>query len=150
MSAIVYKLIPQDPFFELPEELVVPFKQKMKTINDDNRLEITERVQFIDAGEEFHGICCPFCDAALDPLWWHQKMAAFYARTQGFYDLTVTTPCCEKSTSLNELVYDWPQGFASVSVQTTHEASLPILKEAALELTGVPWRWVKARYEVFD
>jgi hypothetical protein len=34
-----------------------------------------------------------------------------------FKDLTVTVPCCGAKTSLNELMYVWPAGFALFSIE---------------------------------
>jgi hypothetical protein len=33
-----------------------------------------------------------------------------------FRQLAVTTPCCGTATTLNDLNYDWPSGFASAAL----------------------------------
>ncbi len=146
MSDLVYKLIPQDPFLELTEAQTAQLQQAVAEAAPDATFTETERVQFVDAGAEFHTIHCPFCNSELAPMWWHKEMERIYARAQGFYDLSVTTPCCEQKTTLNDLVYDWPQGFASLVVTTASETAVAALQQATEMISGTPWRLIKARY----
>lgn len=146
MADLIYKLIPQEPFLELTEQQTAQLQQAVAEQDPQAVFVETERVQFVDAGAEFHEIRCPFCDSEIAPMWWHKEMEQIYARTQGFYDLTVTTPCCDQKTSLNELVYDWPQGFSSILVTTENQAAVTPLQQAAEKISGRSWRVIKARY----
>lgn len=56
-------------------------------------------------------IVCPACGTVLDDQWWMKVVDRAYNNGK-FTDLTVSTPCCDTLCSLNELVYDWPMGFA--------------------------------------
>lgn len=46
--------------------------------------------------------------------WWSEQMAQ--AGEASFTNLAVTTPCCATRTSLNDLTYDWPDGFAQAEL----------------------------------
>lgn len=37
-----------------------------------------------------------------------------------FCTLVATVPCCCKETSLNDLVYDWPMGFAKFAIEVVY------------------------------
>ncbi|KUJ35856.1 hypothetical protein ADL25_35140 [Streptomyces sp. NRRL F-5122] len=39
---------------------------------------------------------------------------------EGFSTLLVAVPCCEVQTSLNDLVYDWPMGFARFRIEVLY------------------------------
>lgn len=66
-------------------------------------------VRFVDQGGNFEGVFCPHCDADLTE-WWSTAMDR--AAEAEFSDLSVTVPCCDTATTLNDLRYDWPAGFA--------------------------------------
>jgi hypothetical protein len=51
----------------------------------------------------------------IDPVWWQNAMDN--ANENGFKNLMVEMPCCGKETSLNNLKYQWPSGFAQFSIE---------------------------------
>jgi hypothetical protein len=73
--------------------------------------EVRERVEFVPAMGNFETVSCPACGTVLDDDWWTRAMDATYGE-RGFADLRVTVPCCGAATSLNDLTYHFPQGFA--------------------------------------
>jgi hypothetical protein len=73
--------------------------------------EVREHVEFVPAMGNFETVSCPGCGILLDNDWWVQAMDAAYSE-RGFADLTVTLPCCGAASSLNDLHYYFPQGFA--------------------------------------
>lgn len=87
------------------------------------------RVEFVNCGENFESIGCPACGAMLDGEWWKERMSAVYDRTGGFGALDVITPCCGYATTLNDLDYNFPQGFASWWI-SVHYASRDWLDDA--------------------
>jgi hypothetical protein len=107
---------------------------------------ITEEVEFFDAGENLDRVKCPFCATEISE-WWADAMDA--AADVGFADLGVVTPCCGKPTSLNDLVYEMPQGFARFSISVT-EPDITELSTDALrrigEALGHPVRAIWQRY----
>jgi hypothetical protein len=85
----------------------------------DDQLQVvrTAGIELIDAGENFEAIRCPQCGRDLDMSWWHGEMDRQYSRDNGFELQPITVPCCGGTTGLNDLVYEWPQGFARWSAR---------------------------------
>ena len=107
---------------------------------------LTEHVEFVDQGEYFEGVDCPACGTALG-AWWPEAMGR--AHRARFADLAVTTPCCGSATSLHELRYVWPAGFARFVLEARNPGvtDLPAPALAELEqLVGSPLRVIRARY----
>ncbi len=82
---------------------------------DEISYTITADVRFIDQGQNWKRVLCPVCRAELDKWWWQQAVDAAYRA--GFSNLSVKTPCCGAASSLNELQYEWPAGFAQAIVE---------------------------------
>lgn len=74
-------------------------------------MEVREHVEFVPCMGNFESVSCPVCGTMLDDGWWLRAMDAAYGE-RGFVDLRVTMPCCGAATSLNDLNYHFPQGFA--------------------------------------
>ena len=95
---------------------------------------------FIDCGENLEEIKCPVCGETLDFGWWGD--AVDKASETSFTDLTITTPCCHENSSLNDLKYNFPCGFACTEIDMfnpTSELDDDCLK-ALQELIGEPIR----------
>jgi hypothetical protein len=104
-------------------------------------------IGFVDQGEWFEGISCPRCGAAIDTSWWEDRMDA--AAETGFADLSVSTECCGFATSLNDLVYRQPAGFARFVIEVREldetyadDAAIAVLEQIA----GRRLRQIAARY----
>lgn len=69
-------------------------------------------VEFIDAGANFGSIRCPLCREELAMNWWDGHMSGQYSADHGFRLKPINAPCCGAMTTLNELAYEWPLGFA--------------------------------------
>ncbi|OBB32470.1 hypothetical protein A5792_01855 [Mycolicibacterium peregrinum] len=106
------------------------------------------RVVLEDAGECIETIGCPACGTlvgenpkAMD--WWVAQLDRVWTDSGGFWPLDVTMPCCGVQTSLDDLVYDAPQGFASWSVAARNPVYA--MGEEMLALVGAalghPVRW---------
>ncbi len=71
------------------------------------------------------------------------------AHETAFGALGVTTPCCTSQTTLNDLVYDWPAGFARFVLEARNPGVAGLLSpadQAILEAAlGCPVRQVLAR-----
>ena len=79
--------------------------------------------------------------------WWTEQMGL--AGESSFRDLGLITPCCGNKTSLNDLGYEWPAGFAQAELSVLNpqrgwldEAELA---RVASEL-GYPLKQVMAHY----
>jgi len=75
-----------------------------------------DEVEFFDCGENFESAKCPHCGADVTE-WWPEAMDR--AGELSFGDLSTTMPCCGRPASLNDLVYDMPQGFAQFAISVT-------------------------------
>jgi hypothetical protein len=88
-------------------------------------VEYEEGVTFFDAGANTESINCPLCGSDLED-WWGEAMN--HAAASHFEDLAIVTPCCHRSTSLNDLRYLWPAAFGT--------CALTIVNPGATSLTA--------------
>lgn len=88
-------------------------------------VEIEERryegVGFESAGAGMESVSCPECgiELARNPGnmdWLVAELDRIWTPECGYWPLDTTTPCCGSPSSLNDLAYDPPQGFASWSL----------------------------------
>jgi hypothetical protein len=140
------QIIPTDPMF-VPDEsgtraitamvnTLVPHAERVDVIDE-------AKVVFVDAGSNFESVGCGSCGAVLDLDWWSEQMNS--AHEHEFSDLATTTPCCGQSTTLNDLDYDWPQGFARwrIEVRSPGVGRLSAETEQALsDALGHPVRLI--------
>ncbi|MBO9553179.1 hypothetical protein [Cellulomonas sp.] len=109
--------------------------------------EVYGMVTFIDQGANLERIGCPACHAELDLEWWSEQMAR--RDEHDFVTLDVEAPCCGAATTLDDLVYDWPAGFASVELSVLNPdrswLSADELNTVAAAV-GHPLRQVMAHY----
>ena len=120
MSENVLSVIGDDPHWTPPplttEQATSSFRQFLPDAGDV-AAETFGGVQFVDQGANFETVACPSCAATLDQAWWAAHMdAAYSAESASFGDLAVLMPCCGVQTSLNDLTYSWPAGFASFAL----------------------------------
>jgi len=94
----------------------------------DVSANVSDAIQFIDSGGNFGSVFCPRCGAiANGPAgWWNTAMSAAGDWQRGFVDLSVTTPCCATQTSLNDLDYSWPCGFARFTLSVMNPGQLDL------------------------
>ncbi len=111
------KIIPVDPYFEPTKEqqkaainyLVAKYK------NSEIRSILTSQVEFIDQGENFDSVFCNHCGQTIEVEFWQEAMDNSYQHS--FSDLTIQTPCCHKSSNLNDLNYEMPAGFSKYQLK---------------------------------
>lgn len=84
---------------------------------------VTNEVMLVDNGENFERVSCPYCLWELDEDTWAGMMDAACVRNS-FPNLTTTTPCCGATTSLNDLLYEWPLGFARFVLEAENPNSM--------------------------
>ncbi len=117
MSDTYLRIIPNDPRCvpsALARERALGVLQRAVPLADDIAGQVTPEVRFVDCGDNFETVRCPYCGADVGE-WW--SVAMEMGHEQHFRDLRATTPCCGRHTSLNELVYSWPAGFARYSLE---------------------------------
>ncbi|MDO8330669.1 MAG: hypothetical protein Q7T36_09375 [Fluviicoccus sp.] len=81
---------------------------------DEIEIKVSERVVFFNCGSNFGRICCPSCGADIPFEWWQDRMDEDYE--DGFKVAAYTAPCCGKESTLNDLDYEWPQGFGRFAI----------------------------------
>jgi hypothetical protein len=149
MSTHLLRLIPTDPHWTPEPERIDRARAVLGAFFPARAVEAQTypSVIFIDQGENFEEVRCPGCRTALDVDWWGERMNR--AATHGFADLAVRCPSCALDTTLNDLDYRLPAGFARFEL-TVREPLRPGLAAAELaELTqalGHPLRPVLTRY----
>ncbi|UPT61439.1 MAG: hypothetical protein M0D54_13515 [Hyphomonadaceae bacterium JAD_PAG50586_4] len=93
---------------------------------DEVRAVFHDKIEFHDCGSNWCGVKCPQCSEDIEE-WWGDATGDAYE--SGFADLCVTMPCCEHSTTLNDLNYVWPAGFARFVL----EAKNPNIRQTTAE-----------------
>ena len=108
---------------------------------------VSDTVEFVDPGGNFERVLCPACNTEIT-RWWVGAMEAAYESR--FENLMITLPCCGTSSSLNDLQYDWPAGFARFVLEVRNAnigGILPANEVAELEaLLGCAVKQVLAHY----
>ncbi len=135
MSDHFLVVIPADPETRLPrtaESLRTALADLTGT--SESRIKDYGKLQFIDAGENHERIACPRCDHTFTTPEWHAWMDADWHGEEGFHLHQHETPCCGASMTVNDLVYEWPQGFARWFVSARNPGRGPLTKR---ELTGL-------------
>jgi hypothetical protein len=113
MSDFWMRVIPTVPGWLPSEDAAEVARQRMVELCPGARAVSAmthDSVEFIDQGANLLAVRCPVCGSELDGDWWGAAMGE--AAEGEFTDLAVTAPCCGTATSLNDLAYDWPAGFA--------------------------------------
>ncbi len=113
MSDNILKLIPTTPHYKPGATAIQKACDLLSSYFSEAgeiSYSLTEEVCFIDQGENWERVLCPACGIELDTAWWQQAMDTAYQT--GFTDLSVNLPCCGVVSSLNDLRYELPAGFA--------------------------------------
>ncbi len=121
MSDNVLSVIPTDPRWQpepaLAERARVIVEELLPEPGGISEVKLTwhEHVAVVDCGANLQRITCPRCAAEIGTSWWGDLLEDRYET--GFDDLTADLPCCGRTASLTDLVYDWPCGFARFEVE---------------------------------
>ncbi|HEY6504628.1 MAG TPA: hypothetical protein VIZ28_11685 [Chitinophagaceae bacterium] len=148
MSSSFLRLISTDPLFIPTEVAQKNAKVFLSRRYNDNQIEIisNENVELIDQGSNFESVSCNLCGKVLDIEDWQNAIDVAY-QTQ-FANLIFTTSCCKKDTSLNDLTYEQPAGFAKHVTSIAHpqqELTKDEL-EALQSILGTQLRIIWAHY----
>jgi hypothetical protein len=118
MSDSYIVIIPDAPNFVPSEDAqrkAVELFQKIDPKAWEIKPEVSETIRFIDCGENFERILCPKCKHELDLDWWQSWMGE--EAEENFPLRAKSVPCCGQMLGLDELVYEWPQGFARFTLE---------------------------------
>jgi hypothetical protein len=149
MSDALLRIIPADPMF-VPSDVAchsASMRLREALGGIEVSVRITDEIAFVDAGANFESIACPLCDSELDQDWWGEAVGE--AAERDFEALTVTVPCCGRQTSLNDLRYEVPQGFARCIIEATNpdvDALPQRLVDELAAILGCKLRLIWAHY----
>ncbi|WP_326632753.1 MULTISPECIES: hypothetical protein [unclassified Streptomyces] len=124
MSDNYLTVIPTDPYWRPSKDAADRAAAVLSGMlpDDDARHGLEAKwhdsVEVVFCGANLEKISCPRCRAESTPGWWGEAVSERY--NEGFSTLMVTVPCCDAETSLNELVYDWPMGFAQFRIEVLY------------------------------
>jgi len=147
MSTCVLRFIPEEPTFVPAEEAVKQAREQLgRAAGKPAVARVTEGLAFVDPGENLEAVGCPACGSGLELAWWQERMQG--ASSGGFSELQVAVPCCGAETSLHDLDYTAPAGFARFVLEVEDPAVDPEAVEGdELEGTlGCFLRRIVARY----
>ena len=148
MSDYFIRFIPENIETKLNEH-EIKLIEKLNWDGNNPKFIFSERIQLADAGQNFEIVKCQFCKANL-MKWWGNAMNSAYSDERGFVKLDVTTPCCNKTTSLHNLEYNFPQGFYKTMIEVMPETSSNIMSNeianSLLAITQKNWRIIHAHY----
>lgn len=124
MPTTVLRYIPEDPL-HMPGAAAIETARAMlqDALDAPAVATVTESLTFVDPGENLDTIRCPACGDEVDMGFWHQQMTR--AGAGGFADLTLSMPCCGVETSLHDLDYDMPAGFALLVLEVQEPKADP-------------------------
>jgi hypothetical protein len=112
MSLNLLRLIPTEPSWVPDPNDVDESKRLLAKMFPESTIDAVshDQVIFIDQGGNFEEVRCPNDGSVIDTSWWGDRMDE--AAAGDFADLTISAPCCNFATTLNDLDYRLPAGFA--------------------------------------
>lgn len=151
MSTECLYVIPASPKFvptaDVRELALEAFKGMMPGAESVD-VVVHSDISFIDSGVQLEQVSCNLCGSELDQIWWGDAMNAAYKTA--FSDLRIQLPCCDVTSTLNDLHYRMPSGFARFLLKAQGKrvgAQLPVDKMRGLEtILNTPLKQVWAQY----
>ena len=123
MSDYIIKIIPVNPYAHIASQNVQQAVDFLKRSFEDVSAVTYVTPVFVDCGENLEKIICSSCGAEMDFDWWQESMSAACAKD--FVSLELETPCCHKVSSLNDLEYYFPCGFACIEIDIFNPVTEP-------------------------
>jgi hypothetical protein len=138
-------LIPEDPRFVPSEERSSRALDRFRKVapeSDNIEIKKTPDPTFYDCGANSDSVFCPRCTTKIEIAWWQERMNEDFEKP-GFRLATYLTPCCGEECTLNDLNYDWHQGFACFGIEAMNprigEVESGLIKEFE-DILGTPLR----------
>ena len=148
MSTSALKIISTDPSYIPLKTQLDNAKKFLSKIYKAEKTEYitTETIEFVDQGENFVSVSCNLCGREINMESWQVEMDKAYKKQ--FSDLVFITPCCHKKTSLNDLHYKSPAGFAKffISIMDPQNGLTEMEIKQLQDVLGTKLRIVWARY----
>ncbi|MCL6604577.1 MAG: hypothetical protein K6T94_17065 [Paenibacillus sp.] len=145
MSSYIVKVIPNHvksiPLIKERNEL----KNQLRMVTSNKELidHLYDEVTFIDSGSNFEGIKCNHCLKVIETEWWSDQMEI--CSLNNFNDISITTPCCNSTVSLNQLEYIWPVGFARYVIEIMNPNEDEVIEIEKL-IKNKSYKLIRAHY----
>ena len=147
MSDDILKIIPATPDFAPKASAISGAESYLRELGFTlDATAMTSEIEFVDCGGNLERISCPFCGAVLATESWQDAMNRSYETR--FADRNLKLPCCKRNSKLEDLIYDWPMGFAKFVLHLRNPVDLwgpGILTHLEL-LLDTPLREIWAHY----
>jgi hypothetical protein len=107
-------VIPDLPNFvpnQINQSKGISYFRSIAPLETDIKTLVNNQIHFIDCGENFENIKCPFCSTNISIETWQSWMGMDFDG-KGFILNWHKMPCCAANLTLHELNYSFPQGFA--------------------------------------
>ena len=150
MSDTFLRLIPVLPDFVPSREAAEAATAKLKEFAPDaSQIEAQwpTEIQFVDQGGNFERLLCPHCGSDVTDHFSDWMEAAYQSK---FEKREVSLPCCRKGSDLNDLVWQWPAGFAKFILEAMNpelQSWLPEANQREIEtILGCGVRQIYAHY----
>jgi hypothetical protein len=118
MSDNYLKLIPEDPHYVASATALAGVKFLLEHYCPKAQLitiELRKRVVFFDAGGNLEAVYCPFCGSVQTD--WFFRTTSELDKRNNLEDMAIAMPCCSRATTLNDLRFVFPAGFARCAVE---------------------------------
>lgn len=150
MSDNYLRIIPIDLLFEpFPEavDAAMTLLGQLAPANESIQVRRTDEIRFLDQGENFERVLCPYCRHDLTnvcTVWMEKSWESRFTVRE------ISLPCCDRSTDLNDLTYEWPAGFARIALEVQNPEPVEWLDRNAQEkieqVLGCGIRQILAHY----
>jgi hypothetical protein len=150
MSDFFLRLIPERPEFEPSSGAAEAAVHRLRFLlpkAESIQFRRFQKIVFVDQGGIFQRVMCPLCKADVTDRWQPWMDAGSQS---GFEERKVDLPCCGQISDLNDLVYEWPAGFARFLIEVMNPNIERWLAGGAQEeietLLGCKFRQILAHY----
>lgn len=142
-------VLPIDPLAVPPKEraqAALEMLSQMRPEAQEFELHFSDIPEFFHCGSNFESVFCPFCQTDIVERWENAMDA--WSKGHDRRRFAIETPCCGRETSLNELDYVEPQGFACVAIKVMNPDSdlepseLQRVAQALGEPVRIVWRHI--------
>ncbi len=127
MSDTIFKIFPRTSLALYTDAQINEAVQILRLYCEE---EITftnfNKISFIDCMEGLEHIYCPWCGTEINESW---SIFMEKAYESSFDNLSFKTTCCNYATSLNELIYVKPCGFATFVIEVHNPKKIPSIVE---------------------
>lgn len=125
MTDMSFRIFPRDCITVYDDSKIISTINILKLYsNADITFTNYKNTQFIDCGQGLEHIYCPWCGYELETMYWQSLMDRAYIGNT-FRDLSIITPCCRLSSSLDKLIYIKPCGFATFVIEVLNPQDIP-------------------------